>query len=194
MNGKKCENCGTIIDENLSICPACNNPPEKKEYNISNQFTNINKQIEEENELIKKNDLVENQESKQDDSKSILFYHDKIIEEKIKNATKHNTIKKKKSDNTLFCCLILVQAIILLLIIVFASFIDFNLVYLLHYGFAILTLMISFNFVYRRKDIGYLLTLASAISMIFMICEKDYISAAMGGVFFIASFIFLIKK
>ena len=83
---------------------------------------------------------------------------------------------------------------IILFIIVFSCLYQFDVIILIHYLFTVLALLVSFNFLFRNKQTGYIVSLIASFSMILMLFENDYINFIIGIYVFTYSLIYLIKK
>lgn len=134
--------------------------------------------------------------NKEDKEDSIIFNDDLSIKEDIINKRNQSikNINKKKQNNSLYSYLLLVMGMILLFIIIFSTILEFSMIPFVHYILTVLFLFLSFSLTFQENDIGYYTAILASISMIFMIYERDYISALIGVYIFTSSFRCLIKK
>ena len=211
MNKKVCDKCGNSYDETLDKCPVCNNL--SSEFNITNPFLNSTTDKQEETsdvletvpptvvvmDVINNEDLLKKEETKEkvelNKKESIIF--EPKIENKIEKINNRNTSlkkKKKKKNNTFYCYLLLIISMILLFIIILSTLNEFVAIPFFHYILTVVILIVGFNLSYRDIDVGYFLGIVGALSMIFMIYERDYISAIVGVYIFASSFRYMIKK
>ena len=110
------------------------------------------------------------------------------------NNTQVKKRKKKRKINELFSFLLLIQGMILLFIVILSAFTEFNIIVFCHYILTSILLTMAFNFCYRNKNIGIILSLVASISMICMFLEGDYVSAVIGIYILTFSFVNLLKK
>ena len=202
MNKKMCDNCGNTYDDTLDKCPFCNNV--SNNYNVKNMFLNENNNIENninndiaDKPIVKMENVINNSEliNSESNNKNIIF--EPKIEQKIEKINNRNTslkrIKKKKNNN-FYSYFLLIISMVLLFIIMLSSFNEFLIIPFSHYVLTAVILIVSFSLSYRNNNVGYFLGMVGAISMIFMVYERDYISAIIGVYIFTSSFRYMIKN
>ena len=204
MNKKVCDKCGNSYDETLDKCPVCNNL--SSDFNVTNPFLNSTTDKQEGTSTVLETvpptvvvmDVINNEEIKKEETnkkESIIF--EPKIENKIEKINNRNTSlkkKKKKKNNTFYCYLLLIISMILLFIIILSTLNEFVAIPFFHYILTVIIFVVGFNLSYRDIEVGYFLGIVGALSMIFMIYERDYISAIVGVYIFASSFRYMIKK
>ena len=203
MNKKVCEKCGFENPEGMKFCGNCGNqfPQEINiDYSLNNQAQHDTTDKFYDVQEIKKLEPYYKDGGSiiipQETNNEVQTIEDINLEKKMEVIHKKsaNHKNKKKKNNKFLSYFLLIEAFTLLLIIIFYSLNEFVLIPFIHYVLTSLVMTIAFGLVYRDKEIGCYLAIISAVSMICMLYERDYISSVIGVYLFTSSFVYLIKR